>query len=137
MADRLLVTALFSLGLASACSNLLISREATTEGATIMTYNADDDSLFGSIDLRPANANPPATRPIWDWDSQIYLGTIPEVARTLNVVGNVNEKGLIMTETTFGGEIREIPLCQSRHCIQQPVARDSCSVRNLQSLYYH
>ena len=30
-------------------------------------------------------------------------GEIPEVEQTYNVVGNVNEHGLIIGETTFGG----------------------------------
>ena len=35
--------------------------------------------------------------------AQVYTGSIPEVNHTLNVVGNVNEAGVIITETTFGG----------------------------------
>ena len=31
------------------------------------------------------------------------MGEIPEAAETFNVVGNVNEHGLIITESTFGG----------------------------------
>jgi hypothetical protein len=66
--------------------------------------NADDMGLFGSLDLRPAADHAPgAMRPVWDWDSQLYTGEIPEVAHTFNVVGNVNENGVIITETTFGG----------------------------------
>jgi dipeptidase len=42
-------------------------------------------------------------REIWDWDDSIYLGKIPEVNHTYNVVGNINEHGLIIGETTFGG----------------------------------
>lgn len=38
-----------------------------------------------------------------DWDGQYYTGVIPEVNHTYNVVGNINEHGLIITETTFGG----------------------------------
>ena len=38
-----------------------------------------------------------------DWDGQYFTGRIPEVARTLNVVGNINEAGVIIVETTFGG----------------------------------
>jgi len=61
--------------------------------------------LFGSIDHRPATFNnPPGTRrAIWDWDDQLYTGSIPEVTNTYNVVGNCNEYGLCITETTFGG----------------------------------
>lgn len=60
--------------------------------------------LFGSLDLRPAADHPQGTRKqMWDWDGQYWTGTIPEVPHTLNVVGNVNEVGVIITETTFGG----------------------------------
>ena len=42
-------------------------------------------------------------REIWDWDDAFFLGRIPEAPHTYNVVGNVNEHGLIIGETTFGG----------------------------------
>jgi dipeptidase len=47
---------LFATALASvrACSNLLVSPGATVDGSAILCYNADDTSLFGSVDLRPA-----------------------------------------------------------------------------------
>lgn len=42
-------------------------------------------------------------RQIWDWDGQYYTGEIPELNHTYNVVGNTNEWGVVITETTFGG----------------------------------
>ena len=39
------------------------------------------------------------------WDYGTYLGEIPEATETFNVVGNVNEWGIIITESTFGGLI--------------------------------
>ena len=42
-------------------------------------------------------------RSVYDWDSGVYLGDIPEALETYNVVGNTNEHGLIIGETTFGG----------------------------------
>jgi hypothetical protein len=36
-------------------------------------------------------------------DGQYYTGAIPEANVTYNVVGNVNEWGVVITETTFGG----------------------------------
>lgn len=42
-------------------------------------------------------------RKVVDWDSGVYLGLIPEAPQTYNVIGNVNEHGLAITETTFGG----------------------------------
>jgi hypothetical protein len=40
---------------------------------------------------------------VWGWDSAQYLGKIPQVNHTYNVVGNSNEFGLSIGETTFGG----------------------------------
>lgn len=34
---------------------------------------------------------------------QKYLGEIPQVVETFNVVGNGNEHGLVIGESTFGG----------------------------------
>ena len=52
---------------ASACSNLLISKGASADGSSILAYTADDMSLFGSLDLRPAADHAPgALRDIWD-----------------------------------------------------------------------
>ena len=49
-----------------ACSNLLISKGASADGSVIMSYTADDDSLFGSLDLRPAADHAPGSvRQMW------------------------------------------------------------------------
>ena len=42
-------------------------------------------------------------RQIVDWDSGRYVGQIPEVPHTYNVVGNMNEWQLAIAETTYGG----------------------------------
>ena len=33
---------------------------------------------------------------IFDWDTGVYLGEIPEAAETYNVVGNANEWGVVI-----------------------------------------
>ena len=81
-----------------------MSPGASADKSTIYAYNADSGSLYGSIGLYPATFHPPnATREIWDWDDSVFLGVIPEAAETFNVVGNANEHGMVMGETTFGG----------------------------------
>ena len=88
---------------AHACSNLLVSVGASVDG-TIYAYDADETSLYGSLSLYPAADHAPGTmRQTWDWDSSTFLGEIPEAPHTYNVVGNVNEFGLMIGETTFGG----------------------------------
>eukprot|EP01116_Phalansterium_solitarium_P023150 TRINITY_DN7968_c0_g1_i1.p1 TRINITY_DN7968_c0_g1~~TRINITY_DN7968_c0_g1_i1.p1 ORF type:complete len:596 (-),score=210.33 TRINITY_DN7968_c0_g1_i1:178-1965(-) len=102
-ASAALAVALF-LGAAQACTNLLVSKGASADGSVIVAYNADDLDLFGSVSLYPAaNHSANATRQTWDWDGQFYLGEIAEAAYTRNVVGNINDAGLIIGETTFGG----------------------------------
>ena len=88
----------------SACTNLLVSAGATADGSTLLAYNADSGSLYGSLGVYPAAEHAPnATREVWDWDDSVFLGVIPEAALTYNVIGNANEHGLVMGETTFGG----------------------------------
>jgi hypothetical protein len=37
-------------------------------------------------------------RDIYNWDTGAYLGQIPEAPETYNVIGNVNEFGVIIGE---------------------------------------
>ena len=54
-------------------------------------------------------------RDIWDWDGSFFLGSIPEVNHTYNVVGNMNEHGLVIGETTFGGRYAALWLLDGTH----------------------
>ena len=42
-------------------------------------------------------------RPVIEWDTNKHLGEIPEVAHTYSTVGNMNEHGLVIAESTWGG----------------------------------
>ena len=89
---------------ASACTSILVSRGASVDGATMITYAADSHVLYGELYHYPAATYPAgASREIIDWDSGKRLGSIPEVRRTFSVVGNINEHQLAISETTFGG----------------------------------
>ena len=104
MAARLAASLALLPAAALACSNLLVSPGASADGSSMLAYNSDDVSLFGSLDLRLAADHAPGdVRQMWDWDGQYYTGAIPQVPHTYNVVGNSNEWGVIITETTFGG----------------------------------
>lgn len=107
MAARLLVVTLsliVQLELARACTNLLVSSGASSDTSTLVSYNADSGSLYGMLYHYPAADHPPGTmRKIFDWDSGKPLGEIPEAPHTFNVVGNQNEFGLVIGETTYGG----------------------------------
>jgi dipeptidase len=90
--------------LVDSCSNIIISPGASTDSSSIVSYNADSAGLYGSLYHYPAADYPKdALRDIYDWDTGVYLGQINEVSHTYNVVGNMNEFGLVIGETTFGG----------------------------------
>ena len=89
---------------ASACTNFLITKGASTDGSTMISYAADSHVLYGELYHYPAADYPEgAMRDLYDWDSGRYLGQIPEVSHTYNVVGNMNEWQLAIGETTYGG----------------------------------
>lgn len=99
-----IVFAVFQKFQANACSNVIVSPGASKDHSSYIAYNADSATLFGSLYHYPAADHAEGTlREIYDWDSGRYLGNIPEAAHTYNVVGNMNEFGVSIGETTYGG----------------------------------
>ncbi len=89
---------------AIACTNFLITKGASTDGSTMITYSADSHELYGELYFRPAADYPEGTMlEVYDWDSGRYLGKIKQARHTYSVVGNMNEHQLAIGETTFGG----------------------------------
>lgn len=89
---------------ADACTGLLAGKNATTDGSVIITYAADSHTLYGELYNQPAADHPAgAKRKIVEWDTGKYLGEIDEVPHTFSTIGNMNEKGLCITESTWGG----------------------------------
>ena len=95
-----------------ACTNFLISKGATVDGSTMITYAADSHTLYGELYYQPAmDYQAGAMRDIYEWDTGKFLGRIPQIAHTNSVVGNMNEFQVAIGETTFGG--REVLFKQS------------------------
>ena len=93
-----------------ACTNFLVTKGASTDGSTMITYAADSHVLFGELYHWPAAEYPKGTMlKVYEWDTGKYLGEIEQVERTYNVVGNMNEFQLAIGETTYGGrsELRD------------------------------
>lgn len=89
---------------ASACTNFLLTKGATKDGSTIITYSADSHVLYGELYHWPAGDWPEGTMmDIYEWDTGKFLGKIAQAAHTYNVVGNMNEHQLAIGETTYGG----------------------------------
>jgi len=98
------ISALLMSTAAQACTNFLISRAASRDGSTMITYSADSHVLYGELYFTPAAAHlPQETIDICEWDTGKYLGQIKQVPRTYSVVGNMNEYQLAIGETTWGG----------------------------------
>ncbi|MFI3266978.1 MAG: C69 family dipeptidase [Rikenellaceae bacterium] len=86
------------------CTNFLVSRGASIDGSTMITYAADSHQLFGSLYHRGAGTFPSGTMMnVYEWDTGKYLGQIEQAQQVYNVVGNMNEHQLAIAETTYGG----------------------------------
>jgi len=86
------------------CTNFLVTRGASADGSTMITYSADSHVLFGELYYRPAADFPAgAMVDVNEWDTGEFLGKIFQVRHTYSVVGNMNEHQLAIGETTFGG----------------------------------
>lgn len=87
-----------------ACTNLIATKGAMADGSNVVTYAADSHSLYGELYHQPAADHPKgAMRRVVEWDTGKYMGDIPEVPHTYNVVGNMNEHQLVIAESTWGG----------------------------------
>ena len=87
-----------------ACTNFLVGKDASVDGSTMISYAADSYSFYGFLHYSPAADYPEgAVREVKDWDTGKPLCTIPQVAHTYKVVGNMNEHQLTIGETTWGG----------------------------------
>ncbi len=93
-----------------ACTNLIVTRGASKSGSALVTYAADSHNLYGALYQSPRATYPAGTMlEVYEWDTQSYLGMIPQVESTYSTIGNMNEMGLVISETTFGGrkELRD------------------------------
>lgn len=94
----------FGAQISDACTNFLVTKGASIDGSTMVTYSADSHTLYGELYYQPAKTyQAGALRDIYEWDTGKFLGRIPQPEQTYNVVGNMNEFQLAIGETTFGG----------------------------------
>ena len=87
-----------------ACTNFIVGKKASADGSVICSYNADSYGAFMWLYHYPAAKHQAGDmRKVYEWDTNKYLGEIPEAPETYNVIGNTNEWQLTIGETTFGG----------------------------------
>ncbi len=113
MKNKLLIAAaalmILSAADAFACTNIIVTKDASADGSTMVSYAADSPWLYGELYLRPAGTfKEKAMRQVTEWDTYKPLGKIPEVPQTYQRLGNMNEHQLIIGETTWGGREEQI-----------------------------
>ena len=86
------------------CTNYLISKGASVDGSTMITYNADGGGFMDQLYYSPAKDYKKGdSLKIYEWDTGKYLGKIAQVKHTYSVIGNMNEYQVSIGETTYGG----------------------------------
>ena len=100
----LAATSVLAYGAASACTNFIVTKGASTDGSVMVTYAADSHALYGALYHTPGGKyKAGAMLPVYEWDTGRYLTDIPQVKETYSTIGNMNEHSLIIGETTYGG----------------------------------
>lgn len=100
----LLLAGALSLGNGLACTNFLVTKGASKDKSTMISYAADSHVLYGELYYYPAATYPEgAMLDIYEWDTGRKLGQIKQARETYSVVGNMNEFQVAIAETTYGG----------------------------------
>ena len=90
--------------LADACTSYLVTKGASKDGSTMISYAADSHVRYGELYFRPAKDYPAGTMvTLYDRGSNKPLGQIPQASHTYSVVGMMNEHQVAIGESTFGG----------------------------------
>lgn len=86
------------------CTNFLISKGASKDGSTMITYVCDSHEMYGELYYTPPGHHINGTKiSIYEWDTGKLLGRIDQAEYTYSVVGNMNEYQVSIGETTWGG----------------------------------
>ncbi|MEN8164095.1 MAG: C69 family dipeptidase [Acidobacteriota bacterium] len=93
---------LVSANVLPACTNILVTKGASADGSTMITY-ACDGRFHPHLRRSDAKDNEPGTElEIREWGGKLR-GAIPEAEHTYAVVGLMNEHQLTISETTTTG----------------------------------
>lgn len=95
---------------AYSCTNYLITKGASKDGSTMISYAADSHIRYGELYFRPRGRWPEGSMiTLYDRGTNKPLGSIPQAAETYQVIGFMNEYQVAIGETTFGGlkELRD------------------------------
>ena len=79
---------LFLVAPANACTNVLVTKNASADGSTMVSYAADSHNLYGELYFWPAATYEAGTMlKVYEWDTGKYLGEIEQATQTHTVIG--------------------------------------------------
>ena len=88
----------------AACTSYLVTKQASTDGSTMITYAADSHIRYGELYWRPAATWQEGTMiTLYDRGTAKPLGQVPQAAQTYQVLGFMNEHQVSIGESTFDG----------------------------------
>ncbi len=89
---------------ADACTNIIVTKGASMDASTLVSYAADSHTSYGDLFYRaPGTWKLGDMVKVYDYETNKYLADIPQPEKTFGVVCNMNDHQVIITETTFGG----------------------------------
>ncbi|HCE57089.1 MAG TPA: dipeptidase [Prolixibacteraceae bacterium] len=87
-----------------ACTNFLVTKGASADGSTMISYAADSHIRYGELYYSPSRHWPAGSLvTIYDRSTAKPLGQILQVEYTYQTIGFMNEHQLAIGESTFGG----------------------------------
>jgi len=86
------------------CTNVLVSRGASADGSVMTSWTYDVAGFAQPLHHYPGGEYPEGdSLAVYGFHAGEFLGKIHQVRRTYKVTGNMNEKQVAITETTFTG----------------------------------
>ncbi len=87
-----------------ACTNFLVTKGASFDGSTMISYSADSHIRYGELYFRQGGYHLPGEMvEIRNRNTNELITKIPQAPITYTVIGYMNEHQVSMGETTFGG----------------------------------
>lgn len=87
-----------------ACTNFMVTKGASKDGSTMITYAADSHTRYGQLRFhKGAMHGSDETVKLYNYGNLRFQIEIPQAELTYNVVGFINEHQLAIGETTWGG----------------------------------
>ena len=88
----------------NACTSVLVSRGASADGSVMTSYLYDMAGFVQPLHFYPGGEYPEGdSLAVYGFHEGELLGMIHQLPKTYRVIGNMNEKQVAITETTFTG----------------------------------